>query len=244
MVTIEESSTSYGRTRSRFDSQQAASHYAARKSDTHRLREPICVNAALAQLRPGSRVLDLPCGAGYLTTALVDAGFQVTGADVSRHMIERAQLAWQSACTERPERCGKAQFAIQDIMQTSFPDGYFDAVVCNRLFHHFNEPAMRCAALAELRRITAGPVVVFYFDRFAIDTIRMASLRALFGKYRRDRIPISSRKFAAEAASVGLELDRVLWTRRGISPQAYAVFQPTSALQRAAISSRATSGSV
>jgi ubiquinone/menaquinone biosynthesis C-methylase UbiE len=173
--------------------------------------------------------LDLPCGAGYLTQSIVDAGFVTTGADVSQHMVELAEAAWESACQEQPDRRGKARFVVQDIiiMETTFPDEYFDAVVCNRLFHHFYEPAMRLAALTELRRICSGPVVVFYFDRFALDSLRLATLRAVFGKFRRDRIPISSKVLAAEAEAAGLKLDRILWTRRGISPQAYAVFRPT-----------------
>jgi ubiquinone/menaquinone biosynthesis C-methylase UbiE len=221
--------TSYGRTRARFDSSQAASKYAARGLDIHRHRESQCIREALSDLAPSSRVLDLPCGAGYLTRTIVDAGFLATAADVSVHMMERAQAAWKSACLERPDRRGKAQFLVQDVMHTSFPDGYFDAVVCNRLFHHFCEPVMRCAALAELRRISSGPVVVFYFDRFALDAVRLASLRFIFGKFRRDRIPISTKTFVAEARSVGLELDQVLWKRWGISPQAYAVFRPIRA---------------
>jgi ubiquinone/menaquinone biosynthesis C-methylase UbiE len=218
--------TSYGRTRLRFDSSQAASKYASRGLDAHRYRESQCIREALSDLSPSSRVLDLPCGAGYLTRTIVDAGFLVTAADVSLHMMIRARAAWDVACSERPERRGKVQFLVQDVMQTSFPDGYFDAVICNRLFHHFCEPEMRCAALAELRRISSGPVIIFYFDRFALDSIRLASMRVLFGKFRRDRIPIATRTFAAEARSVGLELDKVLWKRWGISPQAYAVFRP------------------
>jgi SAM-dependent methyltransferase len=218
--------SSYGRTRVRFDTSLAASKYAARETNGHRLRESQCVRAALSHVPPASRVLDLPCGAGYLIRTLVDAGFYATGADVSQHMLDRARAAWAIASHERPEWRGKARFLVQDIMQTSFPDGHFDAVVCNRLFHHFYEPAMRCAALAELRRICSGPVVVFYFDRFALDAIRLASLRAIFGKFRRDRIPISTKTFAAEAASVGLQMEKVIWTRWGISPQAFAIFRP------------------
>jgi SAM-dependent methyltransferase len=221
--------SSYGRTRDRFDTARAASKYAARRPARDGSHEVRCIRSALASLPAGSHVLDLPCGTGYLTTMLADAGFRVTGADSSSHMIEHAQSAWATACSDKPQRRGRAEFAVQDIMQTTFPDGHFDAIVCNRLFHHFCEPAMRRAALAELRRISSGPVVVFYFDSFALDAIRLASLRLIFGKFQRDRIPISAKKFASEGASVGLQLENVIWTRRGISPQAYAVFRPIAA---------------
>ena len=43
-------------------------------------------------IRPGSRVLDLGCGAGVpATKLLVEAGFDVTGVDISEVQIERAR---------------------------------------------------------------------------------------------------------------------------------------------------------
>jgi ubiquinone/menaquinone biosynthesis C-methylase UbiE len=140
-------------------------------------------------------------------------------------MIREAELAWELACRQSPERSGRVQFMVQDVMRTTFPSKSFDAVVCNRLFHHLNEARMRQAALSELARICSGQIVVFYFDRFALDTLRLSTMRALFGRFRRDRIPIATKSFAAEAASVGLSMERVVWTRWGISPQAYAVFR-------------------
>ena len=148
-----QSGSSYDRTRVRFDTSQAARKYAARQTNSRRQREQGCIRMALQVLPEGARVLDLPCGAGRLCPMLADIGLQVTGADSSEHMIKHAEEAREAACRERPERRGKVVFVIQDIMHTTFPDRYFDAAVCNRLFHHFCEPAMRCAALAELGRI-------------------------------------------------------------------------------------------
>lgn len=46
-----------------------------------------------AYLRPGDRVLDLGCGAGVPTARLLaDAGFRVTGIDISGVQIERARV--------------------------------------------------------------------------------------------------------------------------------------------------------
>lgn len=175
-------------------------------------------------------MLDLPCGTGYLTTSLVDMGFEVTGADVSNHMLDRTKHAWDLACADKPDRRGHAHFVRQDIMHTDFPDGYYDAVVCNRLFHHFCEAETRRAALTELGRISRGPAIVFFFNRFALDTIRLFSLRWVFGRFRRGRIPIRVKTLAAEGAAAGLRLERVLYTRRGISPQCFAVFRPGTEL--------------
>ena len=217
--------SSHARTRYRFDSTEAASKYAGLKLDQRRRREQQCIVTALGDVPTGGRVLDLPCGAGYLTTSLVDLGFQVTSADVSTHMLDRAKQAWDVECEDNPHRCGHARFIVKDIMHTEFPDDYFDAVVCNRLFHHFCEADTRRAALSELSRISRGPVIVFFFNRLALDTIRLAALRLVFGRFRRGRIPISVSRFAAEGASAGLRLEKVLFTRRGISPQCYGVFR-------------------
>jgi SAM-dependent methyltransferase len=217
--------SSHARTLARFDSTEAASKYAGLKLDKRRRREQRCIVTALADVPADGRVLDLPCGAGQLTTALVDLGFQVTAADVSTHMLDRATQAWDLASADRCERRDHARFVRQDIMHTDFPDGHFDAVVCNRLFHHFCESETRRAALAELGRISRGPVIVFFFNRLALDTIRLAALRLVFGRFRRGRIPISVRRFAAEGVAAGLRLEKVLFTRRGISPQCYGVFR-------------------
>jgi SAM-dependent methyltransferase len=220
--------SSHARTVARFDSCEAASKYAGRDLDKRRRREQHCIRTALADVSRGGRVLDLPCGTGSLTTSLADLGFQVTAADVSTHMLDRAEQAWALACADKPDRAGHARFVRQDIMHTDFPDGHFDAVVCNRLFHHFCEAETRRAALAELGRISRGPVIVFFFNRLALDTIRLAALRLVFGKFRRGRIPITIRRFAAEGAAAGLRLEKVLFTRRAVSPQCYAMFRPIS----------------
>jgi cyclopropane fatty-acyl-phospholipid synthase-like methyltransferase len=47
---------------------------------------------------PVRRLLDVGCGAGPLTAALVDDGFDVTGIDVSDELLELAHLACPAAC--------------------------------------------------------------------------------------------------------------------------------------------------
>jgi len=65
---------------------------------------------------PVRRVLDLGCGAGPLTEALVDAGFEVTGVDTSAALLERARV-----------RVPKARFVQASIYDTEIRD--YDAVV-------------------------------------------------------------------------------------------------------------------
>ncbi len=214
------------RTRERFDSPAAAAKYASRSNWDRRHREASCILSALAGIPRGARILDLPCGTGFLAPILAERGYRVTSADSSPHMIERAERNWLKACEANPSLAGSARFEVQDIFDTSFRDGEFDAVICNRLFHHFTEPHTRRAALAELRRISRGPVIVFFFHSFALDSIRLRFLRSCFGKWKRDRMPISKGEFAADGRAAGLDLDRLVATRWGISPQCFAVFHP------------------
>lgn len=70
-------------------------------------------------LGPGAEVLDIGCGAGVPADRwLVDAGFRVTGVDISEVQIERARRLVPSAT-----------FVRADIAGFDAPDASFDAVV-------------------------------------------------------------------------------------------------------------------
>ncbi|MFQ5843623.1 MAG: class I SAM-dependent methyltransferase [Planctomycetota bacterium] len=225
----QEPGASYRHARERFGSEWGAERYAAKLVGTRRdAREKRCILTALRGVPAGGRVLDLPCGTGRLTHALVDRGFVVTGADSSAAMVERAGREWRQACADSPERAERARFDVQDVVGTGYGDGEFDAVVCNRLFHHFNEPETRRTALRELGRICSGPVVVSFFNRFALDSWRRRVGDLLRRRRRTDRVAIPLRRLVSEAEAAGLRLERTLATRWAISPQWYAVFHARS----------------
>ena len=104
--------TSADRTVQRFDNPQSAHKYAASLTGTPKHeretgppmgcaisangtpkheRETGCIMKLLAGLPAGANVLDLPCGTGRLLPLLVGAGFQVTAADSSGHMLDLAR---------------------------------------------------------------------------------------------------------------------------------------------------------
>lgn len=58
-------------------------------------KEPPYVESivTLLEAKPGTRVLDLACGQGWITVPLAQRGFQVTGCDLSEAMLARAQQA-------------------------------------------------------------------------------------------------------------------------------------------------------
>jgi len=219
-------SLAYLVTRDRYSSEAVASKYLAQTMGTSRdCREKRCILEALAELPRGARVLDLPCGPGRLTECLVRRGFRVVGADSSPGMIELAGRNWAALTATDPALRPMASFHVREVLETGYEDGSFDAVVCNRLMHHYPDPELRRAALRELARVCRGTLVVSFFDLWTLDGLR-SFLRLC---YRRpaywDRCPISRAKFAADASSAGLKVERFLATLPVISPQTYAVMR-------------------
>jgi hypothetical protein len=111
-------------------------------------------------------------------------------------------------------------------MKTTYADKYFDATICNRLFHHFTESATRVSALRELRRITRGPIVVSFFNADTIDARFKRLINAIRGKTLKGRIPIPMSTFVADVTAAGLRLDATFPTRGPVSPQTYVRLLP------------------
>jgi 2-polyprenyl-3-methyl-5-hydroxy-6-metoxy-1,4-benzoquinol methylase len=221
---------SHGRTVDSFDSREVASNYPAEYGQKFRERkERSCILKALEHVAPNSSILDLPCGTGRLTRILVEAGLEVTGADSSGHMVELARSNWQNYQTHNSQFDSKnVTFDVRDVMDTKYADGQFDAVICNRLFHHFNESQTRIQALEELQRICNGPLIISFFDSFALDALKRSLSYAVRGKVQTDRIPIPMRRFTDEIQQAGLEIVDTLSILRGFSPMRYVVLQSAS----------------
>jgi ubiquinone/menaquinone biosynthesis C-methylase UbiE len=219
---------SYSSTATRFDQKSAADLYATRHGGHARdRREQSCIQRALANVPTGSKVLDLPSGAGRLLPLLHRLGYQITEADYSPHMVSHARSLWQQYLTQTPSAStANVTFETQDIMKITYPDKSFDAVICNRLFHHFTESATRVTALKELSRITKGPIIVSFFNADTIDARFKRLINALRNKTLKGRIPIPMPTFAADARSAGLKLDANFPTRGILSPQTYVRLLP------------------
>lgn len=204
--------------RRRFDTREAAEKYARAQVGTamHR-REVRCIKRVLGTLPPGSSVLDLPCGTGRLLPALLRRGYRVTEADSSPHMIEQARgtLARIGGCEDH------VRFVVADATSTGLPDCSFDAVICNRLLHHFPDSAIRRRVLAELARVSRGRIVVSFFCSLAWDSAVFFARNALTRRHPDDRLPIPYATMSADAKAAGLRITRVAAVRPGISKQWY-----------------------
>jgi ubiquinone/menaquinone biosynthesis C-methylase UbiE len=87
----------------------------------------------------GTRLLEVACGTGRAAARALSRGAIVTGVDFSPGMLARAR-----------RRAVGARFLKADADSLPFPDGAFDAVLCNFGLLHFARPE---AALDEMARV-------------------------------------------------------------------------------------------
>ncbi len=100
---------------------------------------------------PDDRVLDVGCGTGFATEALLESAGDVHGLDQSVHQLEQA---WAKLGKHDP-----VSFCRGDAERLPFADGAFDGVWSSGAIEYWPEPV---EALAECRRVTApgGRVLV------------------------------------------------------------------------------------
>lgn len=138
-----------------------------------------CEEALSRDLGPAARVLDVGCGAGRVTNALVGAA-QVVGLDLNLPALRRA------GCEDT-----SAAFTQGDMGQLPFPSESFDRVWCLRFsFNALPTVDDRRRTLQELWRVCApgGSVVVEAFNwhhRGRWGLIRIANLLDLAARRAR-----------------------------------------------------------
>lgn len=130
--------------------------------------------ARLAEVRAGSRVLDVATGPGTFAFVAAREGAQVTAIDFADEMI--AQLRTRAA----REDVGTIDARVGDGMALAEPDGSFDAAVSMFGLIFFPD---RARGLGELRRVVrpGGRAVVASwapFDRIPLMADLFAALRA------------------------------------------------------------------
>ena len=77
----------------------------------------------LAQIKPGSRALDLCCGTGDITFALAQRGADTTGLDFSPQMLEVAAQRQQAGA-----KAPNLRFIQGDAQQLPYPENSFDII--------------------------------------------------------------------------------------------------------------------
>jgi 2-polyprenyl-6-hydroxyphenyl methylase/3-demethylubiquinone-9 3-methyltransferase len=121
--------------------------------------ETLASGLAAEVARPGESgrakrsVLDLGCGAGYLTNFLAERGHRVTGLDTSAEAL---------AVARRHDSTHSVDYLVGDACALPFPDGRFDAVCAMDLIEHVTEPERLVAEAARVLR----PGGLFFFHTF------------------------------------------------------------------------------
>jgi SAM-dependent methyltransferase len=212
----------YQLTMSRFDLDGLAETYSEKKDDQgwRNRREASLIDQALAGVAPGSAILDLPCGAGRIALKLARQGYRATAADASPNMVRVAGDSFRQQGLE------DIDVSVRDVMDTGFDDNAFDAVICNRLLHHYRSSAVRADVLRELKRISLGPVIAFYFIRVPVSPLTWDLRNKITGKKPEDRIPVPRAEVEAEVRQAGLKIKHIFWVKPGISPQCYVLLEP------------------
>jgi SAM-dependent methyltransferase len=117
------------------------------------------VNTLLEMLRRHSggnlRVLDVGCGAGYVSLEFARAGHRVLGIDISHKCIEIArEYRDQNPFTEG---FGSLDYEVMTLEEVTEP---FDCVLFSGCLHHFSDPAKAVREAMEL--LPAGGLILAY----------------------------------------------------------------------------------
>jgi SAM-dependent methyltransferase len=155
------------------------------------------LSRALDTVPAGGLVLDAPCGTGILTGFLRRKGFRVVGADISPAMLAVAR--------RRGEALGQVR---ADLEQPPCRTRSVDAVVSSRFMMHL-PPETRPRVLRALADLARGPVIATICHPYTYKSFQRAVRRMLGSNVKRSP-RLTRRALAAEAASAGLRIERVI----------------------------------
>lgn len=99
------------------------------------------------------RVLDIGCGAGFLSNYLATRGHHVTGLDASRESLREAGLHTAG---------NRVQYDEGDALALPYAEGTFDVVCAMDFLEHVQDPARVIAEAARVLR----PSGLFFFHTF------------------------------------------------------------------------------
>lgn len=131
-----------------FARQAAAYARSALQRDPARLRRLL----DFLEARAGGAALDVACGPGIVTGALVERGLLAVGVDLTAEMIRRAAGT------------GAGLYARADAARLPFRDRVFDVALCRTSFHHVTDPG---SVLREMARVTRRRGLVVVEDMIA-----------------------------------------------------------------------------
>lgn len=146
-----------------------------RRPDSVRLRQR---SYELLHAGPGSRVVDVGCGAGTAVAELAAIGTDAVGIDAAEEAIAFAR-----------EHHPDSRFEVGDAHRLPFPDESFDGYRAEKLYHALDDPDKACA---EARRVLVpgGRIVLLGQDweLFAIESDDPALTRTILTASAEDMV--------------------------------------------------------
>jgi hypothetical protein len=136
--------------------------------------------------------LDVPSGAGRMSGLLPGPVVQVDRDPQMVRAIERPGILRVCA----------------SVHALPFADGSFAGALCHRLLHHVPHADERVRILRELRRVTAGPILLSFFHAGSLQHARRLLARRLRRKPTSGRCALSLRALCADLAAAGLRIRR------------------------------------
>jgi hypothetical protein len=155
--------------------------------------------------------LDAPSGAGRMSTLLPGPVVQV----------DRDLAMLTASAGAGPRVCASVQ-------RLPFRDRAFAGVLCMRLLHHIPTAEERRRILAELRRVSRGPVLLSFFHSVSLQHARRCLARRLY-KARSGRSAVRWQDFAEDLRVAGLEVVATRPLARFISEQWLVLARPVRA---------------
>jgi len=125
----------------------------------------LVARAAAGYLRPGSKLLDLGCGAGNFTLRVLSqvSPLDCVLVDLSLPMLERAEQRVKSA------NPGKVQTIQSDMRDLSFEPGSFDVILAGQVLHHLRDNTDWEAMFERFHRWLRPAGVLFVADYIAYE---------------------------------------------------------------------------
>lgn len=114
----------------------------------------------MAKLSPGSKILEIGCNLGQMTFPLAQKGYDITGFDLSKNAIDKANLRVEF------HKLKNIRFEVQDAEEyKGHKDNSFDAIFSFSAFRYFPNPIK---ALQEAFRVLKkdGIIVIDFPNKF------------------------------------------------------------------------------
>ncbi len=133
------------------------------------------VSVDMLEIQPGEKVLEVGVGTG-LTLPFFPEGCNITGIDLSRHMLDKARHKVESHGMKNVE------IMQMDAMKLEFPDNHFDSIIAAYVISVVPDPAQ---VLREMMRVCKKGGKIVFINHFKNDNGVIAFLEELISPLSR-----------------------------------------------------------